>query len=69
MNTTRIRNFGWNRLKLATLSYEQLAELEAQVKQEHACKDGINMYDKAGRNKLDALSWAVYNKQKKERAA
>jgi len=25
------------------------------------------MYDKAGRDKLDALSWAVYNKQKQER--
>ena len=65
---TRIRNFGWNRLKLSTLSYEQIAELEAQVKAEHACNDGIHMYDKAGRDKLDALSWAVYNKQKKERA-
>lgn len=66
---TRVRNFGWNRLKLATLSYEQIAELEAQVKEEHACNDGIHMYDKEGRDKLDALSWAVYNKQKKERAA
>jgi len=66
---TRLRNFGWNRLKLATLSYEQIAELEAQVKEEHCCDDGIHMYDKAGRDKLDALSWAVYNKQKKERAA
>jgi IS6 family transposase len=66
---TRIRNFGWNRLKLATLSYEQIAELEAQVKAEHSCNDGIHMYDKAGRDKLDALSWAVYNKQKKERAS
>lgn len=65
---TRIRNFGWNRLKLSTLSYEQIAELEAQVKAEHACNDGIHMYGKAGRDKLDALSWAVYNKQKKERA-
>ena len=64
---TRIRNFGWNRLKLSTLSYEQIAELEAQVKAEHACNDGIHMYDKAGRDKLDALSWAVYNKQKQER--
>ena len=62
-----IRNFGWNRLKLATLSYEQIAALEDQVKQEHACKDGIHMYDKAGRDQLDALSWAVYNKQKQER--
>lgn len=64
---TRVRNFGWNRLRLATLSYEQIAELEAQVKAEHACNDGIHMYDKAGRDKLDALSWAVYNKQKQER--
>lgn len=66
---TRIRNFGWNRLKLSTLMYEQIAELEAQVKAEHACNDGIHMYDKAGRDKLDALSWAVYNKQKQERAS
>lgn len=64
----RIPNFGWNRLKLATLTYEQINELEEQVKREHACKDGIHMFDKAGRNKLDALSWAVYNKQKQERA-
>ncbi len=61
---SRIPNFGWNRLKLATLSFEQLNELEEQVKQEHACKEGIHMYDKTGRDKLDALSWAVYNKQK-----
>lgn len=65
---TRIRNFGWNRLKLATLSYEEISALEEQVKQEHACSDGIHMYDKAGRDKLDALSWAVYNKQKQEAA-
>lgn len=63
---TRIHNFGWNRLKLATLSYEDLNALEALVKEEHACSDGIHMYDKAGRDKLDALSWAVYNKQKQE---
>ncbi len=66
---SRIRNFGWNRLKLATLSYEQLSQLEDQVKKEHASSDGIHMYDKAGRDKLDAISWAVYNKQKQERAA
>lgn len=65
---TRIRNFGWNRLKLATLSYEEISALEEQVKQQHACSDGIHMYDKAGRDKLDALSWAVYNKQKQEAA-
>ncbi|USR61606.1 hypothetical protein NFJ01_04250 [Lelliottia amnigena] len=64
----RIPNFGWNRLKLATLTYEQINALEEQVKQDHACSDGIHMYDKAGRDKLDALSWAVYNKQKQEAA-
>lgn len=67
--TNRIPNFGWNRLKLATLTYEQLAQLEEQVKAEHACKNGIHLFDKAGQRKLDALSWAVYNKQKAERAA
>jgi hypothetical protein len=36
--SNRIPNFGWNRLKLATLTYEQLAQLEEQVKAEHACK-------------------------------
>lgn len=66
---TKIPNFGWNRLKLATLSYEQLAQLEDQVKAEHACKNGIHLYDKDGLNKLDALSWAVFNKQKSERKA
>lgn len=65
---TRIPNFGWNRLKLANLSYEDLSALEEKVKLEHSCKDGIYMYDKAGRNKLNALSWAVYNKQKREAA-
>ncbi len=67
--TNRIPSFGWNRLKLATLTYEQLAQLEEQVKAEHACKNGIHLFDKAGQRKLDALSWAVYNKQKAERAA
>lgn len=28
---SRIRNFGWNRLKLATLSYEEINALEEQV--------------------------------------
>lgn len=66
--SNRIPNFGWNRLKLATLSYEDIKTLEEQVKQEHACSDGIHMYDKSGREKLDALSWAVYNKQKQDPA-
>ncbi|HDN2737869.1 TPA: hypothetical protein P1K85_005245, partial [Klebsiella pneumoniae] len=53
--SNRIPNFGWNRLKLATLTYEQLAQLEEQVKAEHACKNGIHLFDKAGQRKLDAL--------------
>ena len=61
------RNFGWDRLKLATLSYEEIKRLEDDVKANHACNDGISMYDKAGYRKLDALSWAVYHKQKAER--
>ncbi|MEF3028384.1 hypothetical protein V4B64_26500 [Klebsiella pneumoniae] len=67
--SNRIPNFGWNRLKLATLTYEQLSQLEEQVKAEHACKNGIHLFDKACQRKLDALSWSVYNKQKAERAA
>ncbi|MEC7325362.1 hypothetical protein Q5Y79_22925 [Klebsiella pneumoniae] len=39
--SNRIPNFCWNRLKLATLTYEQLAQLEEQVKAEHACKNGF----------------------------
>ncbi|QNC83189.1 hypothetical protein F3109_06565 [Klebsiella quasipneumoniae] len=50
-------------------AFKQLAQLEEQVKAEHACKNGIHLFDKAGQRKLDALSWAVYNKQKAERAA
>ncbi|CAM7710535.1 hypothetical protein L1B72_06470 [Klebsiella pneumoniae] len=30
--SNRIPNFGWSRLKLATLTYEQLAQLEEQVR-------------------------------------
>lgn len=67
--SNRIPNFGWNRLKLAKLTYAQLAQLEEQVKAEHACKNGIHLFDKAGQRKLDTPSWAVYNKQKAERAA
>ena len=38
---TRICNFGWNRLKLVTLSYDEMNALEELVKHEHAYKDGI----------------------------
>lgn len=63
------RNFGWDRHKLATLTYEELEILEADVKENHCRRDGIYIYDAAGRKKLDALSWAVYYKNKSDRAA
>jgi hypothetical protein len=40
---SRIPNFGWNRLNLATLTYEQINALEEQVKSEHACSDGKDL--------------------------
>ncbi|WP_228136582.1 hypothetical protein, partial [Klebsiella pneumoniae] len=58
---THIRNFGWNRVKLSTLTYDQLEQLKKKVEEEHACNNGIFLYDKAGLKKLDALSWAVYH--------
>ncbi|MCJ1935936.1 hypothetical protein M2972_27080, partial [Klebsiella pneumoniae] len=61
---THIRNFGWNRVKLSTLTYDQLEQLKKKVEEEHACNNGIFLYDKAGLKKLDALSWAVYHKCK-----
>lgn len=63
------RNFGWDRHKLATLTYEELERLEADVKENHECSNGIYIYDAVGRKKLDALSWAVYYKNKSDRAA
>ncbi len=63
------RNFGWDRLKLATLTYEELEVLERDVKTNHEHQDGIYMYDAAGRKKLEALSWAVYYKNKNDRKA
>ena len=59
---THIRNFSWNRVKLSTLTYDQLEQLKKKVEEEHACNNGIFLYDKAGLKKLDALSWAVYHK-------
>lgn len=59
------RNFGWSRLKLATHSYAELQQLEDDVKANHSCQDGIHLLDPAGRKKLDAITWAVFNKQKR----
>lgn len=48
------------------MTYEELHELKEHVKAEHASTDGIHKYDKKGINKLDAISWAIYHKQKRE---
>ncbi|HCM3857474.1 TPA: hypothetical protein N3Z94_004501 [Klebsiella pneumoniae] len=64
---THIRNFGWNRVKLSTLTYDQLEQLKKKVEEEHACNNGIFLYDKAGLKKLDAVSWAVYHKMKADK--
>ncbi|MDE9467522.1 hypothetical protein [Xenorhabdus bovienii] len=61
------RNYGWNRLQLAQHSYDDLERLRIDVEENHACQDGIHLIDVAGRKKLDAISWAIYNKQKAER--
>lgn len=61
------KNFGWKRLKLTALTYEELEVLIADVKANHAEQNGIHLYDAAGRKKLDALTWAIYNKNKEDR--
>lgn len=67
--SAHIRNFSWNRVKLSTLTYDELDQLRKKVEEEHACNNGIFLYDKSGLKKLDALSWAVYHKMKAEKKA
>jgi len=77
----RLKNFGWDAVKLSDYSLEQLAELRRQVEAEHAnpfdeqsryTENGqptIHLYDAKGRKKLDALAWAVtYRLQEASRA-
>lgn len=77
----RLKNFGWDAVKLADYSLEQLAELRRQVEAEHAnpfdeqnryTENGqptLHLYDAKGRKKLDALAWAVtYKLQEAQRA-
>ena len=74
----RLKNFGWDAVKLSSYSMEQLAELRRQVEAEHAnpfdpqsryTENGqptMHLYDAKGRKKLDALAWAVtYKLQEK----
>lgn len=68
--------YGWKPYLLAVYSFEQLEALMRLVEVEHinptnarGCyvengQETIHIYDVKGRKKLDALTWAVYHKQK-----
>ena len=68
---TKIRNFGWDAVKLSDLSFDELRQLREQVEAEHANprdaegrylengKPTLYLYDKKGRWKLDKLGWAT----------
>ncbi|WP_313453308.1 methyltransferase domain-containing protein [Stutzerimonas nitrititolerans] len=75
----KIRNFGWDAVKLSDLSMEDLATLREQVQAEHANprdatgrylesgQPSLYLYDKKGRWKLDKLAWAVTHKLAEKR--
>lgn len=77
----RLKNFGWDAVKLADYSFEQLEQLRHQVQAEHANprdesgryleggQPSLYLYDKKGRWKLDKLAWAVTYKQQDKRRA
>lgn len=78
----RMKNYGWDRVKLAdAYSLPDLEKLRQQVMAEHAnpkdegghpLENGqstIHMYDKAGRKKLENLSWAVTYKLREKQLA
>jgi protein-L-isoaspartate O-methyltransferase len=77
-----MKNYGWDAVKLAdAYSMDELGKLRAQVEAEHANpfdeknrytengKSTLNLYDKKGMKKLEALSWAVTYKLQEKRAA
>lgn len=64
----KIKTFGYDRLKMTALSYEELTALSRQVAEEHACEDGIYLVDAKGRKKLDNIGWAIYTKNKQDAA-
>ena len=64
----KIKTFGYDRLKMTALSYEELETLSRQVTEEHACDDGIYLVDAKGRKKLDNIGWAIYTKNKQDAA-
>ena len=55
--------------EMTCLFAPSLDQLKKKVEEEHACNNGIYLYDKSGLKKLDALSWAVYHKMKAEKKA
>lgn len=53
--------YGWNAPKLAAAyTVPELIELREKVMQEHYAPDGIWLYDKKGRKKLEVIGWAIY---------
>lgn len=77
----KIRNFGWDAVKLSDLSFDELRTLREQVEAEHANprdengrylengRQSLYLYDKKGRHKLDKLAWAVTYKLKEQKDA
>ena len=57
----KFKNFGWKAIELA--KHYTIPELEAAMKDVEAehkgTGTGIQLYDKAGQKKLDALTWAI----------
>lgn len=59
--------FGWDRVRLSDLTLRQLAELREAIVSDAANenhKEGVNQYTHDANRKLDALSWAVFNRMK-----
>jgi hypothetical protein len=66
--------FGWDRVKLAEHSLEQLGELRRVVEAAgkspaHAAGKSIRIYTKSAEAKLDALAWAITHKLQEVRSA
>lgn len=65
-----MKNYGWKPVELANAySIDQLEKMMKQVEAEHYSPNGIQLYDKAGQKKLDALTWAITHIAAKEKKA
>lgn len=63
--------YGWDAVKLSNAyTLVELAVLREAVIEKHRLPrpDGIYLYDKAGRKKLDVLAWAVTHRMQEARA-